>query len=79
MNARTKVIDAAKVICREAGIHFSSETATKILDVLESERKQQDIATRYACAEACLNMNEPLDSSDCPRAAHDICLKVDAL
>ena len=75
MKARNKAIDAAKVICREAGIHFNSEIATKILDVLESERKQQDRDTRHACAEAIINIEGEITKD----IAHNACMNVQAV
>jgi hypothetical protein len=41
--------------------------------------KQQDGDTRRACAEAVLNMDEPLDPSAAPYVAHDICINVKSL
>jgi hypothetical protein len=59
MRARAKAIDAARVLCREFGFDMASDKATKILDVLESERKCQDRDTRHACAEAVIGSQDP--------------------
>lgn len=81
MRARVKAIDAAKVLCREFGVDMASDGATKILDILESERKQQDRDTRHACAEA---INRCADQNCSGNAisrgeAHNKCMNVRAV
>jgi hypothetical protein len=39
----------------------------------------QDRDTRHACAEAVLQMDEPLDSSAAPSIAHNICMNTKAV
>lgn len=56
--ARVKAIEGAKEICKVAGIDFASDDGTRILDILERERKLQDRDTRHACAEAVADLSE---------------------
>ena len=49
------------------------------LRTLTTLLKEQDRDTRHACAEAVLQMDEPLDSSAAPSMAHDICINTRAV
>lgn len=49
------------------------------LRTLTTLLKEQDRDTRHACAEAVLQMDEPLDPSAAPLIAHDICMNTRAI
>jgi len=58
--------------------HLIMPNKTMIIG-LERLLKEQDRDTRHACAEAVLQMDEPLDSSNAPSMAHNICMNVKAV